>query len=285
MQNQFKKKKNFSIFYIILAIADFSYTIFNLVRHFLYDDFAVFELFSSLGRKILYLLPLFAFIILSKKTAEIEDSQKLIKIKKYVKLYLIVCFVSGIVHFVLTNLFSCSIPIFPFCLFYTFSWAGLLSMIIKYHIYYLIFSLILDVCFWVISIVFIKSLGKKINPEVEFKEGIGKTSAGYNLGIASIILLSIQTVLNIGIAGIMHDNLSGVSGEQAIGAAVFAFILILLKLFLDLILLPVIPLSIASIVKCNSKKEIEQDRKNRLPGKKINIICLVIAVAELVLIW
>lgn len=83
----------------------------------------------------------------------------------------------------------------------------------------------------------------------------------------------------------MHKIVSGVSGEQAIGAAVIVLVLIAFKLFLDLILLPAIPLSIAGIIKCNSKKEIEQDRKNRILGKKINIICLVIAVAELVLIW
>ena len=158
--NNNKGKKIFFILYVILACADFLYSIFNLIRHFFYTEFSLSMLFSSLGMRILYLLPLIAFII-----------------------------------------------------------------------------------------------------------------------------LSIQTVLNIIIALAMHDNMSGVSGEQAMGAAFVALILIVFKVFLDLILLPAIPLSIAGIIKCNSKKEIEQDRKNRLLGKKINIVCLVIAVAELVLIW
>ena len=96
---------------------------------------------------------------------------------------------------------------------------------------------------------------------------------------------SVQTVLNIVIAIAMHKNMSGVSGEHAIGAAFVALILIVFKVFLDLIILPAIPLSIAGIVKCNSKKEIEQDRRKRLLGKKINIICLVIACLELIFIW
>ena len=236
-------------------------------------------LFSSLGIRILYLLPLIAFIILSKRVSEIEDSQKIMKIKKYVIIYLCACLIFGAVNYLL------KVPFFISCLFYTNSWLFYLIYIIAYNQLYLIFSLVLDICFFVISILFIKNLGKRKDSYAEFMEGMGKTSTGFKLGIANIIILSIQTVLNIIIALAMHDNMSGVSGEQAMGAAFVALILIVFKVFLDLILLPAIPLSIAGIVKCNSKKEIEQDRKNRLLGKKINIACLVIAVAELVLIW
>ncbi|MGN0750406.1 MAG: hypothetical protein ACI4LS_07965 [Treponema sp.] len=236
-------------------------------------------LFSSLGKRILYLLPLIAFIILSKRVSEIEDSQKIMKIKKYVIIYLCACLIFGAVNYLL------KVPFFISCLFYTNSWLFYLIYIIAYNQLYLIFSLVLDICFFVISILFIKNLGKRKDSYAEFMEGMGKTSTGFKLGIANIIILSIQTVLNIIIALAMHDNMSGVSGEQAMGAAFVALILIVFKVFLDLIILPAIPLSIAGIVKCNSKKEIDQDRKNRLPGKKINIVCLVIAVAELLLIW
>ena len=112
-----------------------------------------------------------------------------------------------------------------------------------------------------------------------------KTSTGYKLGIANIILLSIQTEVNVIVAIVMHRNLSDTSGEHAIGTVFVAFILILFKLAVDLIFLPVIPISIAGIVQCSSKKEIEQDRKKRLLGRKINIVCLVTAVSELVFLW
>ena len=279
MKNQLQKNKNYSLFYIILAVADFLYSIFNLIRHFLYTEFSLSMLFSSLGKRILYLLPLIALIILSKTVSEIEDSQKIMKIKKYVIIYLFACLIFGAVNYLL------KVPFFISCLFYTNSWLFYLIYIIAYNQLYLIFSLVLDICFFVISILFIKNLGKRKDSYAEFMEGMGKTSTGFKLGIANIIILSIQTVLNIIIALAMHDNMSGVSGEQAMGAAFVALILIVFKVFLDLILLPAIPLSIAGIIKCNSKKEIEQDRKNRLLGKKINIVCLVIAVAELVLIW
>ena len=72
---------------------------------------------------------------------------------------------------------------------------------------------------------------------------------------------------------------------NAIGTAFVAFILILFKLAVDLIFLPVIPISIAGIVQCSSKKEIEQDRKKRILGRKINIACLLIASLELILLW
>ena len=279
MKNQLQKNKNYSLFYIILAVADFLYSIFNLIRHFLYTEFSFSMLFSSLGKRILYLLPLIAFIFLSKRVAEIEDSQKIMKIKKYVIIYLCACLIFGAVNYLI------KVPFFISCLFYTNSWLFYLIYIIAYNQLYLIFSLVLDICFFVISILFIKNLGKRKDSYAEFMEGMGKTSTGFKLGIANIIILSIQTVLNIVIAIAMHKNMSGVSGEHAIGAAFVALILIVFKVFLDLIILPAIPLSIAGIVKCNSKKEIEQDRKKRLLGKKINIICLVIAVAELVLIW
>ena len=279
MKNQLQKNKNYSLFYIILAVADFLYSIFNLIRHFLYTEFSLSMLFSSLGMRILYLLPLIALIILSKTVSEIEDSQKIMKIKKYVIIYLCACLIFGAVNYLI------KVPFFISCLFYTNSWLFYLIYIIAYNQLYLIYSLVLDICFFVISILFIKNLGKRKDSYAEFMEGMGKTSTGFKLGIANIIILSIQTVLNIIIALAMHDNMSGVSGEQAMGAAFVALILIVFKVFLDLIILPAIPLSIAGIVKCNSKKEIEQDRKKRLLGKKINIICLVIAVAELVLIW
>ena len=277
--NNNKGKKIFFILYVILACADFLYSIFNQIRHFLYTEFSFPILFSSLGKKILYLLPLIAFIILSKTVSEIEDSQKIMKIKKYVIIYLCACLILGAVNYLL------KVPFFISCLFYTSSWLFYLIYIIAYNQLHLIYSLVLDICFFVISILFIKTLGKRKDSYAEFMEGMGKTSTGFKLGIANIIILSIQTVLNIIIALAMHDNMSGVSGEQAMGAAFVALILIVFKVFLDLIILPAIPLSIAGIVKCNSKKEIEQDRKKRLLGKKINIVCLVIAVAELVLIW
>ena len=277
--NNNKGKKIFFILYVILACADFLYSIINQIRHLFYTEFSFSMLFSSLGKRILYLLPLIAFIILSKRVSEIEDSQKIMKIKKYVIIYLCACLIFGAVNYLL------KVPFFISCLFYTNSWLFYLIYIIAYNQLYLIFSLVLDICFFVISILFIKNLGKRKDSYAEFMEGMGKTSTGFKLGIANIIILSIQTVLNIIIALAMHDNMSGVSGEQAMGAAFVALILIVFKVFLDLILLPAIPLSIAGIIKCNSKKEIEQDRKNRLLGKKINIVCLVIAVAELVLIW
>ena len=277
--NNNKGKKIFFILYVILACADFLYSIINQIRHLFYTEFSFSMLFSSLGMKILYLLPLIAFIILSKRVSEIEDSQKIMKIKKYVIIYLCSCLIFGAVNYLL------KVPFFISCLFYTNSWLFYLIYIIAYNQLYLIFSLVHDICFFVISILFIKNLGKRKDSYAEFMEGMGKTSTGFKLGIANIIILSIQTALNIIIALAMHDNMSGVSGEQAMGAAFVALILIVFKVFLDLIILPAIPLSIAGIIKCNSKKEIEQDRKNRLLGKKINIVCLVIAVAELVLIW
>lgn len=285
MQNQVQKKNNFSVFYIILAIANFSTSIFDLVRRTIDYDFTVAEFFSSLPITVFFLLPLVAFIILSKKASETDDSEKRKMIQKFVLIYIAACFLLGIIDRILESFWDIDLPMFPFGLFYSHSWLFHITCIIKYNFYSLIIPLIYDVCFWVISIMFIKSLGKRKNSDADFIDGMGKTSTGYKFGIASIIILSIQTVLNIIIAFIMHDNMSGVSGEQAMGAAFVALILIAFKLVLDLVLLPAIPLSITGIVKCNSKEEIEQDRKNRRLGKKINTVCLVIAVAELVLIW
>jgi len=285
MHNQTAQKNNYSIFYILLASADFIYTIYNLIRRFIVYDFSVFELFSSLGRKIVYLLPLIAFIFISKKITEIDDFQKLLKIKKYVTIYLISVLVYGFVYYMIKRVCNWNVQIFPSCIFYSSYWMFSLEHLIKYPFSGSIISLILDISFWIISIMFVKSISKEIPPEEELKEGFGKTSTGYKLGIASIIVLSIQTVMNIIIVASMHDNLSNTSGEHAIGAAFLALILIAAKIFMDIILLPSIPLSIAGIIKCNSKKEIEQNRKNRLLGKKINIVCLVIAVLELLLLW
>lgn len=150
--------------------------------------------------------------------------------------------------------------------------------------YNLIISLSFEICFTVISIFFINSLGKEKTTEKEFEDETGSISTGYKLGIVNIVLLSIQTIVNIIIAVIMHKNMQD-TGEHAIGTAFVAIILIALKLLLDLIFLPAIPISIAGIIKSNSKNEINQARKNRLLGKKINIICLLISVAELLLIW
>ena len=231
------------------------------------------------------MLPLVTFIFISKKTAEIENVEKLLKIKKYVTAYLIVSPVYGVWKYFLNRLCNWNLPIFPSCLFYPSNWLSNLEMLIKYHFSSSIINLLFEMCFVVISIMFIKNINKEILPEEEFKEGIGKTSAGFKFGIAGIAVLSIQTVLNILIAIVMHENMSYVSGEHAIGTAIFAFILIAVKVFIDLIFLPAIPLSIIGLVKCNSKKEIEQDRKKRILGRKINIACLVIASLELILLW
>ena len=200
--NNNKGKKIFFILYVILACADFLYSIINQIRHLFYTEFSFSMLFSSLGMRILYLLPLIAFIILSKRVAEIEDSQKIMKIKKYVIIYLCACLIFGAVNYLL------KVPFFISCLFYTNSWLFYLIYIIAYNQLYLIFSLVLDICFFVISILFIKSLGKRKNSDADFMEGMGKTSTGYKFGIASIVLLSIQTVLNIVIAIAVHMDWS-----------------------------------------------------------------------------
>ena len=150
-----KGKKIFFILYVILACADFLYSIFNLIRHFFYTEFSLSMLFSSLGMRILYLLPLIALIILSKTVSEIEDSQKIMKIKKYVIIYLFACLIFGAVNYLI------KVPFFISCLFYTNSWLFYLIYIIAYNQLYLIYSLVLDICFFVISILFIKKLGKK----------------------------------------------------------------------------------------------------------------------------
>lgn len=285
MHNQPATKKNYSIIYIFLATADFIYTIYNLVRRLIVDDLSVFSLFASLGKKILYLIPLVAFIFISKKASTIEDLQNRMKIKKYVTIYLISDLVFGFVEYLFGKLCNWYFPIFPSCLFYSSGWMFSLEHIIQRHNFGSIFSIFFDACFWIISIMFIKELKKEIPPEEEFKAECGKTSTGFKFGIASIVILSIQTFINICILLAMHENMSNTTGEHAIGTAFFALILIVAKLFLDVILLPAIPLSIVGIVQCSSKKEIEQERKNRLLGKRINIVCLVIAVLELVLLW
>ena len=66
--NNNKGKKIFFILYVILACADFLYSIINQIRHLFYTEFSFSMLFSSLGKRILYLLPLIAFIILSIQT-------------------------------------------------------------------------------------------------------------------------------------------------------------------------------------------------------------------------
>lgn len=283
MQN-LSKKRNFSIFYIIFTSADFTYSIFNLIRHFFYSEFSIPDLFSSLGNIIFSLLPLFAFILLSKKAEEIDDLEKRIKVKKIVIFYISACFFLGVIDSILSNIFYVHLPKFIFRIFYSANWLFNISYIIRYHMYNLIISLSFEICLTVISIFFINSLGKEKTTEKEFEDETGSISTGYKLGIVSIVLLSIQTIVNIIIAVIMHKNMQD-TGEHAIGTAFVAIILIALKLLLDLIFLPAIPISIAGIIKSNSKNEINQARKNRLLGKKINIICLLISVAELVLIW
>ena len=285
MQNQLQKNKNFSTVYIIFAITEFFLSIFNLGKRLFYEDLSGLELLISLAKAIYFLLPLVAFIILSKIAAETDNPGKRLKIRKYVLIYIIACFLLGIIDHILESLWDIELPIFPFGLFYSYSWLFHITYIIKFQFRSFIIPLIYEVSFWIISILFIISLGKKSDTEMEFKEETGKTSAGYKFGMASSIILSMQTILNMNLAEAMHEDLSGVTGEHAIGAVFVALILIAIKLILNLILLPALPLSIAGIIKCSSKKEIDQNRKNRRLGKKINIICLVIAVAELVFIW
>ena len=91
--------------------------------------------------------------------------------------------------------------------------------------------------------------------------------------LQNIILLSIQTGVNVIVAIAMHRNLSDTSGKHAIGTAFVAFILILFKLAVDLIFLPVIPISIAGIVKCNSKKRNRTGQKETAFRKK-NQYCM-----------
>lgn len=82
MQNINQKQINFSLLYIILAAADFLYTIYNLIRYLLNSDFKVSQVFISLFTEFLSLLPLIAFIILSKKLEHIKDLKTCIKKKK-----------------------------------------------------------------------------------------------------------------------------------------------------------------------------------------------------------
>ena len=111
MQAQLQKKKNFFILYIILAAANFFYKIFNLIRHSVLTGFTVTEFFAYFGRAVLYMLPLVAFIFISKKTAEIENMEKHLKIKKYVTAYLIVSPVYGVWNIFLTD---CATGIFRY---------------------------------------------------------------------------------------------------------------------------------------------------------------------------
>lgn len=286
MQNVKRQRRDFSIFYTFLAILDFSYSFYNLIRHFLDSEyFSASELCIFVARKTLCLLPLAGFIFVSKKILKIEDSQKRMNIKKCVLIYLASSFVFGILAFVSEPILNKSISLVPRFFFYSYSWFFSLSYIIKYHFYGQFFSLILDVCFWVISILFAMSINEKSDGDQIFIEGTGATSTGYKLGIASIVILCIQTVMNIFLAICIHGTFSGTTGEQAIGAAFAILVLIAIKIITAFILLPAIPLSIAVLVRCNSKKEIEQDRKNRLSGKKINTVCLVVALLELLLVW
>ena len=285
MQNKNQKQINFSLLYIILTAADFLYTIYNLIRYLLNSDFKVSQIFISLFTEFLSLLPLIAFIILSKKLEHIKDLKTCIKIKNYVLLYIIACIFLGIIYCLLSNHSGISFPLSPFYIFYSCKWLFCISYIIKYQMFRLFIPLIFDIYFWVISILFVKNLTNKFNDEQIFDLENGTTSTGYKISIASIIILSIQTITNITLAIAMHENLSNTTGEHAIGTAFFALILIALKLFLDFILLPAIPVSIVGIVCCSSKKEIEQNRKNRRLGKWINIICLVIAALQLLFLW
>lgn len=72
MQAQLQKKKNFFILYIILAAANFFYKIFNLIRHSVLTGFTVTEFFAYFGRAVLYMLPLVAFIFISKKLQKLK---------------------------------------------------------------------------------------------------------------------------------------------------------------------------------------------------------------------
>lgn len=285
MQDENLKQINFSLLYILLAAADFLYTIFNLVRYYTSVDFEFSQIVISLLKEISNFLPIAVLIILSKKIKQIQDIQMCMKIKNYVLIYIIACIFLGLIYFILTDLSSISIPVLPFKIFYSYNWLYYISYIIKYNIFRFIIPLIFNVYFWIISIMFANSITKKFDKEAILDYGTGKTSTGYILAIASIVILCIQTVMNIIIAIAMHENLSYTTGEHAIGTAFFALILIIIKLIVAIILLPIIPLSIIGIIRCNSKLEIEQNRKNRIVGRRINIICLVIAVLQLVFLW
>lgn len=285
MQDKNHKQINFSLLYILLAAADFFYIIYNIVLHSTFDDYKFSQIAISFLEQIPNLLPIAAFIILSKKVEQIEDIQKCMKIKNYVLIYIFASIFIGLIYFILTDLYSIRIPNLPFKIFYSYNWLYYISYLIKYNIYRFIIPLIFDINFWIISIMFANSITKKFDKEKTINYGTGKTSAGYKLAIASIVILCIQTLANIIIAIAMHENLYYTSGWHAIGAALLAFFLIIIKLIIDFILLPVIPLSIIGIVRCNSKLEIEQDRKNRIVGRRINIICLVIAVLQLIFLW
>ena len=114
MQNKNQKQINFSLLYIILAAADFLYTIYNLIRYLLNSDFKVSQVFISLFTEFLSLLPLIAFIILSKKLEHIKDLKTCIKIKNYVLLYIIACIFSWY-HLLFTfKSFGYQLSIIPF---------------------------------------------------------------------------------------------------------------------------------------------------------------------------
>ena len=63
MQNTQKKKINISDFYIILAAADFSYSIYKFIRRLTGGWLTSSELFISLVKSVCYLLPLIVFIL------------------------------------------------------------------------------------------------------------------------------------------------------------------------------------------------------------------------------
>ena len=116
MQNKNQKQINFSLLYIILAAADFLYTIYNLIRYLLNSDFKVSQVFISLFTEFLSLLPLIAFIILSKKLEHIKDLKTCIKIKNYVLLYIIACIflVSFTVYFQIIRVSAFHYPLSTF---------------------------------------------------------------------------------------------------------------------------------------------------------------------------
>lgn len=158
MQNKNQKQINFSLLYIILAAADFLYTIYNLIRYLLNSDFKVSQVFISLFTEFLSLLPLIAFIILSKKLEHIKDLKTCIKIKNYVLLYIIACIFLGIIYCLLSNHSGISFPLSLFYIFYSCKWLFCISYIIKYQMFRLFIPLIFDIYFWVISILFVKNL-------------------------------------------------------------------------------------------------------------------------------
>ena len=272
------KSKSRQLF-IILLFLNLLYSLYNYISRFSARGNNLLSAFFIL----LNLLPLVALIFLSKKIYQIQNKERLSKIKICLICYLVLDVCMG---FVTYNLY---VTPFISCLFYSDDWIRVIVEFGGYEQYYILIRLAIIILYWVAFAFLLGEISKLINPAAvpaSTTESVSdsasdseKTSPSYKMSIASIISLGIQSVFDIVIFAVMQE-MKDTSGEHAMGAAIVILLMIFVKIVISL---PTVIFSIIGIVMGKQVKN--KDLKYNQKGLKRNIVCLVISELQVWLLW